>query len=51
MSYTYENYAETREERRAFLPFYPDMRDISQIDEYVECVKEANYEYVECFKN
>ena len=50
MLYQACEYEKTKEERRAFLPFYPDTRDISQEDEYVECILEANYEYVATFK-
>lgn len=49
MAYSYADYQTTREERRAFQPFYPDMRDIHNDDEYAECVREANDEYVAAF--
>lgn len=39
----------TREERQAFFPFYPDMRDISIDNEYAAAIREANDEYNLCF--
>lgn len=49
MTYSHKDIHTTKEEQRAFLPFFPDMRDISQDDEYAECVHEANVQYPATF--